>query len=735
MRHSSAFQHYGPPLLLLILLVVIGFGIHRKSAVTAIPPTHDSFHYYLKSKGVWEQLRHGAILNTLNVAEPVMRPPGGVLVSYPFGFSKDYRGFFFRNAFMPIVIFASALWLLALHFTVPGRQRWMASAFIGGFSSFSMFYHFTFNPEIDGRWEFYHPWGMQDCLLASAGVLATVLLTLSARKRSLLLSILGAVVGSWMLLIKPAGALLMVLVFWLWIAEVLILHWPLRRAWCNDRGLRQYIVSTSVIIGILFSATVILSVSTKYLSAETRSLFTSGLKLVLDFTHPLSPGLMNQLVLPSLGWHWFVFLVVAIAVLAVTHFRDAVKGCATPENWRLPAVLVGFSGGLYWWICTAGQQVRYLFPFLLILVAGILPDLLLLTRRFRLWSCWVLGLGSLVPTILVTGLVFAKHPSLELQRAIGVSVTTDGLKEDAAIASHVMADARARQTLTCGYLLTDDASFAVIHSITELERSLEPDKPFVAWYASWDWQRGFLVSRAELLRSSYVLFRRATANADAILKQEDLTTWTSEAAFFKVWLEQLGEQDGVRLVMRDKLCLLEIVDWLKFDHAFESMMAGRKWRDAFIAENALKPTSPPVQLFGASRETLFHLSPTEDFGGLRARGGFTLSREPGRIVVQASDNDGALEFPRIEVPADRRLIVRVCGESPVPCAMEIRYGLEKQDGPATMRAVAQVMSAGRNELYFLLPCEAGRTLITLHLPPWAGRVSLSEIEVRAIPND
>ena len=726
---------YGPPALLLVLLLVIGFGIHRKSALTAIPPTHDSFHYYLKSKSVWEQLKRGGLMNTLNVAEPVMRPPGGVLVSFPFGFSKDYRGFFFRNAFVPVVVFVSALWLLALNFTVPGRQRWMAAALIGGFASFSMFYHFTFNPDIDGPWGFYHPWGMQDCLLASLGTMATALLLLSARKRSLLLSVAGALVGAWMLLVKPAGALLMVLVFWLWIVEVIIHYWPLRKAWRADRELRIYILGAGAIICTVFSATVLLSVSSKYLSAETRSLFVSGLKLALDFTHPLSLRLLNQLVLPSVGWHWCLFLVVAVAVLAAMHITRLAKRQWTPEDWRFPAVLLGFFGGLYWWVATAAQQIRYLFPFILILVAGILPDLIRLTGRLRPWVCWVFGLGCFAPALLVTGVVLAKHAPISLQRAIGVSVTTDGLKEDAKIASFVMADARARQALTCGYMLADDASFAVIHSMTELERSIEPDKPFVAWYASWDWQRGFLVSRTGLLNSSYILLRRSAANAEAVMKQENLTAWESEAAFFKVWFEQLGDEDGVRLIMRDRMCLLKIVDRLKFNQAFESMMARRQWRQIFTDETALKPGSPPPQKFGASKETLFRASPIEAFTGIRANAGLSVLRESDRIVLQISGKEAGLEFPQIDVPANRNLMVRVCGESPVPFRMEIRYASDNPDENGTMQTVAQDMSVGPNELYFLLPCEAGRLRFTLNPPLWAGRISLSEIEVRAVPKD
>ena len=76
------------------------------------PPVYDPIGYYCKARAVWDALSRGDLPGTLNGAMP-QRPPGSVLLLYPFGFTPSIPGFLFRSVFTPIVI-----WTLALAITV-----------------------------------------------------------------------------------------------------------------------------------------------------------------------------------------------------------------------------------------------------------------------------------------------------------------------------------------------------------------------------------------------------------------------------------------------------------------------------------------------------------------------------------------------------------------------------------------------------------------------------------------
>ena len=731
--NHSTFHKYGPPTLLLVLLLVIGFGIHEKSVATKIPPIFDSLNYYQKSKEVWEQLSHGHIKNTFNVARPVFRPPGVALVSYPFGFTKEYSGFFFRNAYIPIVIWVSALWFLSLGIVTSSGQRWLAAALIAGFASFSMFYHFTYDQEIDGPWGFSHPWGMQDCLLASLGSLTAALLMLSARKRSIGLSVAGALVGAWALLIKPTGALLMPLVFWVWMIETWIQNWPLRSTWRLDRSFRIYVVSAASITATAFSAIFLVCVRTKYLSAETRAFFSGALKVVKDsFSSPMSLSYLNRLVSPSLGWHWFIFLFVTISLLAARFVYCAVRLRLKPEDFRFPAALLGLSGGLYWWWSGEGVQVRYVFPFILVFVTGILPDLIRFASRLRFSTrVWFASL-CFVPSVLVCSLVLTKEGSVPIQRAMGVSVRTGAYDEELRIANHLLSEVRMRNAPVLGYSLEADSQFGIIHGVSEIARIADPEKPYVGWHMAFDWARGFLISQTKLLSSGYILYRTPIGDVKSLLETKEIATSQTESDFFKAWFDQLGDEAGIRVVLRGGYSLLQIVDQLKFDQAFENLKDSHKWRELFTAENALTSNSAMPQKFGASKATLFRASPDQNVSALQPNADMSIASERDRIVLYLTGDDPVMQLPDLAVPPKHDVMVRICLDSPAKTSIAVRYATGAASGFGASQPLAQELFIGFNELYFLVPSEGARVRITLNPTKPTKRLSIRDIELRAV---
>jgi len=90
---------------------MIGGILWMKSRQSRFPPIGDDYTYIAKGRETWANLRNGFPKNPFDV-QPALRPPGTVLVTYPFGFDNDYRAYRFRTVFIPFVVWTLAVWLL-----------------------------------------------------------------------------------------------------------------------------------------------------------------------------------------------------------------------------------------------------------------------------------------------------------------------------------------------------------------------------------------------------------------------------------------------------------------------------------------------------------------------------------------------------------------------------------------------------------------------------------------------
>ncbi len=729
------FARHGPAIALLLFLSCLGFGIHAKSSIATVPPFFDSLSYYTKAKRVWEQIGQGSFRSTFNV-EPVIRPPGATLVSYPFGFTKDYRGFYFRSVFLPITIWALALWLLARTIAPPGANRWTAVSLIAGFTSFSMFYHFDYNPLVDGKWDFCHTWGMQDCFLASLGALATSLTLLSARKRSLGLAVCGSVVAGWTLLVKPAGLLLMMLVFWTWLVEICIQHWPVNRRWKVDRGFRSYMIAAGIVFPLVFTVVFLLCLNSKYLSSENWSYMSGALKvLYATLAKGFSLRLLDSWVSPALGWHWFAFLAAATSVLGITHLLRAFRGRLQPEDWRFFAAIVSVSGGFYWWFFMAGQQIRYFFPFILVFLTTIFPDLLRLATQLRSKSRVLLCATTVAPALFVLASVLAKHSPLPLQRALGVSVTPGGFTDEIQIGEALVREVGGCQVAQRNvYTLESNVSEGIVNAVCELARLENPERPVIGWYFAFDWTRGFLASRTNLLDSHYIFFR-PIRHTKEVLSHAEIPDAETESKLFAAWFGSLDERSGVRVILRNRCGLLRIVDRQKLNQAFDKLVAAHRWRDRFTAEDSLKLSSAMPYKFSAGKESLFYASAIKNAPALLPNTDMSLTPEAARIGLHVSGSEPSLQLPDLDVPANRDVMVRVRIDSEIGSHIEIRRALGSTQGFGDPRTVARYeLAVGSNELYFpAFSCDGARVRITLNPEAPVRHLALEDIEVRAIP--
>ena len=336
--------------MLMLCLLLLGIGIHEKTNRAIAPPIYDPMAYYTKGAKVWTEWGMGRLVNPFNV-EPTVRPPGTMLLSSPLGFSRNFRAFFFRSIYYPIVLFVLAFWLLAESRAYQPGQSWANLTGALMLASLPMFYQFERNPAFTSPYD----WGYVDCFIAALAALATALLLVSVRRRSIRLATVGSLAGALTLLVKPVGLLLMPLFYFFWATELLIVHGPIFARWREDRLLRNYSMWSATLLAVFFFGTAVVCFNSEYLSQRNLTIGYNGQKILIDmFKNVPLWSLVASQVQTSFGWHWFYMSVAATLLsLGSIAFR-VLRHRGRREDFRFLVVLAALCLGIVWWIKFAG---------------------------------------------------------------------------------------------------------------------------------------------------------------------------------------------------------------------------------------------------------------------------------------------------------------------------------------------------------------------------------------------
>ena len=175
---NCKWQHWLPDVLVLIWLLFLGITIWQHALHSAQPPLYDPLGYMLKAKHFWEAVEQGKPFNPMNL-DPVSRPPGTVLMTYPFGFSDNFLGFHFRSVFLPILCMVMAVYIVAGATKSEANTVWSAAIAVL-FSTLPMFYHLDL---IDETWGPVR-WGLVDNFQAGIAAMAAAAAVRSTVKKS-----------------------------------------------------------------------------------------------------------------------------------------------------------------------------------------------------------------------------------------------------------------------------------------------------------------------------------------------------------------------------------------------------------------------------------------------------------------------------------------------------------------------------------------------------------------------
>lgn len=565
-------------------LVLLGTTIWLHADASQQTPVFDAFTYYLKADNFWAAVHAGHWFNPLNI-EPSFRPPGTILMSYPFGFSIDPRGFYFRSVYFPEVM-ASAAVIIATY--EPGddfRRRWRVVLTAMFFSSMTLAYHFEY-----GSWDGF--WGLVDSFFAGLAALAAACTWRGTRAggHTLTWSVATGLISALSIIVKPSGALVAAVVGIAWavfgVATVIEYH---RSNGAKSRSLPVLafrLLAGAAIIAAADGAMVAASLHSNYLSPQNLAFGKTAIGLMRQLPFPLDEVWTLLNIGLGRGLIYWAGLAILICVSAMLSRRRSLLTMR-----YLMLILVGFATllfGIWFWFIGSGapSQVRYAVPFFLMALVWLVPVTL------RAWSLApvilrVASMALMLATMCnLTLLLLLAHPAVGWQRFSGVGVTSDFPPTILHAFKQLVAAPAARPRSI--YVVSFDTNDAILGSIIDESGLLHPERPILSLRRPIDWQRSATI-RINEVEAADALMVNPTQCLWAP-KDGNAVSLNDEQGLFTCWADGLTAADGIAVFFAaPTVRILSVVDRLKFRTSLISMVASHQWDNSFVLANAPLP--------------------------------------------------------------------------------------------------------------------------------------------------
>lgn len=606
-----------PVLAWIAWLILLGWLVWQHASASRQPPVYDAATYVVKARNFWTNLHAPQFHNPLNL-EPTFRPPGTVLVSYPFGFSTDFRPFYFRTAFLPPVLIGLAVFIAG--WRTARNTTWQLASIAIFLSTLPTFYYFDVVPNraIPAHW------GLVDGFLGGVAALAMAVGVRSAEDRSIAYAALAALLAGLAILIKPSGILLAAAVAIAWAVLALSRIWRERALQTRLPFAPAWFLWAATCFAVVDGSVLVLARHSEYLSSGT---FAYGAAAIAMMKRDIAmPWLvLIDIVHRGVGY-WLPAWAIGGAFLAALRWQSVRTGSGerlSSASLILPPValaacaLAVLAFGAWFWLVYAGgsMNVRYAIPFVLVSSIAAVPvfvrSVAALPGPYQFAYATFLGLPALNLALLLVD----PDPSVAWQDRTGVNVSVNRTDAVTNQAEAVVAAATASGRSTTVYSMSANYTDAIFTAVAEHARITRPDQPALYVTGPVDWQRPATYRFRDILDADYLVFEPIR---DAVkhysTAQRDVVDFDTERGVMQAWATGLDDGDGVRLVSDSATArVLKIVDRPELMQAFHRLYAQHRWRDEFeagiprlIGEDELRQT---LQRIGAEnfwlRDTTF----------------------------------------------------------------------------------------------------------------------------------
>ena len=594
-----------PIAILLIWLTAIGMLIWHRVCESPQPPFHDALSYLQKAKSFWDNVSQGWPHNPLNLVQAV-RPPGTVLLSYPFGFSSDYRGFLFRSVFVPFLIWVIAILISCLPNgkNVTLKSTWHSVFVVFILGPMPFFFQFECRAETSY-------WGVMDGFLASLSALTVACSARSLLYKSWVWAVIAAALAAFCPLVKPSGSIVLLLttIFWSGNALLSIFYSDSKS---RKSSIRFWLSGTTVFL--LFGGTIsLMCLHSQYLSNEVISYYKQSMVILQNEQNQSLSYLTIKHTLHFLfGPQLFitVFLIAYILSKKLNNYRYQYS------DWTFisASILFLLVGGWFWIVTTGISQSRYFFPFALMLIV---PFIFVVFRKINFgeitiptYTAWGIRILCLLPAINLLLLLMFQNPNKKWQKISGVSLNIGLGATGVKFAKDFLKELEIIKKTPSVYSFGNSEDFYSFYCYGWYHNIVNPTSPYFNTVIPVDWQRPSTYRIPEIIKADYVIFAPVTKRKQKQIQSvKQINSLEEEGRVFEAFLSTLTLEDGLKTKFENQFCRLsEITNRHRLKEAFDLFIKTKTWRSVFVEENkiasALDAKSFPVsiELKKANRE-------------------------------------------------------------------------------------------------------------------------------------
>jgi len=579
-RAAPWFRHL-PELCGLVWLGLLAAVIWMHTRVTTQAPIYDSFTYYQKAYNFWHAVSGHRWFNPLNV-EPTFRPPGTILMSYPFGFDPDPRGFYFRSVYFPIGLLFLSVLIAVYHIEDDFRTRVRTILTAMFFTTITLPYHFEFGTGWGGYW------GLVDSFLTGLAALAAACAWrgTAPEARVWILAVAAGLASALSILVKPSGTLVAAVVGVGWVAFALGALVDCRELGAARRRLGLHLLVAAGLIALIDGLVVAAAIKSRYLSPENLA-YGQGAITIMKAELSLPLPLLWLVVNTGLGGAFVLWAAFALTVCLWPLSTKSPSSMTARGIVACVASVAALVFGVWFWFLGSGgaTQIRYFAPFFAAAMIWLVP--LAMESWNRVPSVLTLSFsGVMVASALnLIAVLLVPHPSLAWQQFTGVGVTDAGFPSQTLETFRRLVAQDASRPVHL-YVVSFDDNDAMLESLVDQRWLLDHGSQSLLLQRPIDWQRSSTFRIAEIGAADMLLINPMQARpAPAGQKVNNLS---EEQGVLTAWALKLDASDGVSVFFSaPSTKILAVSDPVKFRKSLARLVARYAWDSAFTEANGL----------------------------------------------------------------------------------------------------------------------------------------------------
>jgi hypothetical protein len=581
---NSTIARLGYISIVCFVISIIAIGIHKKAYQAVAPPIYDPISYYSKSQIVWNAISHHDWKSAFE--QFPLRPPGTALILYPFGFVPSIQSFLFRSTLAPIMIWELALIIIILPKINTYKEALVGFVFTVGLIALPIFYHFEVPIDSQRAFGISLQWGLMDVLQGSVGALAVGFLYTGIRKSIKSMVLIAWLLGAYTFFIKPSGILVIGCLFLIYLTESFI-------SWKSEENKRKNSLLSYFLLfllGIAIAAgSIWLAFFWGYLSRENIKVAQAASKILITYNFPPLPIQLGLLVNPVFGYWWFIPIVITTLIAGTIAVYSLIKWRFSCLGMKFLVSLIIIATSLYWWVTMAGQEHRYLFPFIFVILSWLIVPILF---------DWMVSLGSrtkymatvycLIPLISIITLLNLHQGKVtsKIEKFFGYNLDVGQYIESVRIGKLLVNESRILQKPISIYSIGGWYTGAVemtdwVHLIENQGR-----EPHFIINRPNDWIHPGIKIR-KLILSDYIITEKN--NLGKIPNcQLDLQDWKKEEAALVQFINSYSQNPdtAIKLIENGPILIYKVENRERFISACNQWVATRKWSDDFWVRNS-----------------------------------------------------------------------------------------------------------------------------------------------------